>query len=54
MTEFDREEMSQLSGDICFDFWPPSDWKRFSLKKWKPGRYFQLCIGPIRVEVFEN
>lgn len=48
------KKSSKYAADLSFDFWPPSDWLRLSLKKWKPGRYFQLCIGPLRFEVFES
>lgn len=43
----------EFAGDISFDFWPLSDWTRLTKSGWKPGNYFQLCIGPIRIEFYE-
>lgn len=45
---------SKYAGCISFDFWPISDWLRLDLKKWEPGRYFQVNIGPMRLDFFEN
>lgn len=42
----------KYAADIALDFWPPSDWVRFSLSKFRPGRYFQVCIGPLRMEFY--
>jgi hypothetical protein len=38
--------------DLAFDWWPPRDWLRFSITKWAPGQYFQICLGPLRFEFF--
>lgn len=43
----------KYAGDIAFDIWPLSDWFRWSYSSWDPGKYWQLCIGPIRFEFFE-
>lgn len=37
-------------GSVAIDFWPPTEWFRFRWSPWKPGRYAQLCIGPIRID----
>lgn len=47
-----KPKSPKYAGGISFDLWPLSDWFRFSIDTWNPGRYFQLCIGPIRVELF--
>ena len=49
-----KEKIPKYGGDVCFDYWPLTDWFRLSCKKWDPGRYFQLCVGPIRIEFYEN
>ena len=49
-----KEYETKYSGDVSFDFWPLSDWVRLELKKWKPGQYFQLCIGPLRIEWYAS
>lgn len=41
------------AGCLTFDFWPLSDWFRLNLCRWNPGKAFQLCIGPIRLDFFE-
>jgi len=57
--ELDRKLRSvkrkrKYAGCICFDFWPLKDWVRFYHKKWQPGYYWQLCIGPIRIDFWED
>lgn len=47
-----KKLFSGYAGDIAIDWWPPSDWFRFSVSKWRPGQYFQLVIGPVRFEFF--
>lgn len=41
-------------GSVAFDFWPLTDWVRFSHSSWKPGSYFQVCLGPLRVDFAED
>lgn len=50
----EKKVRHQKAGTICFDFWPLSDWYRLSLKKWNPGCYAQLCVGPLRVDWFAD
>lgn len=40
----------KYAGDIAFDFWPLRDWFRLSFKKFRPGQYAQLVVGPVRIE----
>lgn len=35
-------------GSLSFDYWPARDWFRLSFKKYKPGKYAQITVGPIR------
>lgn len=42
----------RYAADAAFDFWPLSDWFRLSVKRYRPGQYFQVCIGPIRFEFY--
>lgn len=42
------------AGVLSFDFWPASDWFRFNLYRWNPGKAFQLTIGPVRFDWFES
>jgi hypothetical protein len=42
------------AGALSFDFWPLRDWFRLSVKKWNPGKYAQVCIGPIRLDFWED
>lgn len=51
-----RQKRPEPKYSVCatLDVWPPRDWWRFKLDRWNPGRYFQLCVGPIRIDVFEN
>lgn len=44
----------KYGGSLVFDFWPPRDWFRFSINKWGPGKYFQLCVGPIRLDFWQD
>ena len=37
-------------GSVSFDFWPLRDWLRLSLYRYRPGRYFQVCVGPFRFD----
>lgn len=37
---------------ISFDPWPLMEWKRFSYSKYNPGKYMQICVGPLRVDWF--
>lgn len=37
-------------GSVSFDFWPPREWLRLDYRPWGPGKYAQLCIGPIRID----
>lgn len=39
---------------LCLDLWPLSDWFRLRFDRFKPGRYFQLCVGPIRLDFYED
>lgn len=39
---------------ISFDPWPLMEWKRLSLSRYNPGRYFQLCVGPFRLDFFQG
>lgn len=41
-------------GSVSFDFWPLSEWVRFSVSRWNPGRYAQIIVGPLRVDWFEG
>lgn len=45
---------TKYAGSLCFDFWPPKDWFRLGITHWNPGRYFQLRIGPIRLDFFAD
>ncbi len=49
-----NETKNPKNGCLSFDFWPLSDWVRLSLYRWEPGKAFQLCIGPCRLDWFEN
>lgn len=42
------------AGSVSFDFWPWRDWFRLSYSKWNPGKYAQLCIGPLRIDWFAS
>lgn len=42
------------ASSFTFDLWPLSDWLRLSFKRFKPGRYFQLCLGPFRFDFYEG
>lgn len=44
----------KYAGCLTLDFWPLSDWFRLKLYRWNPGKAFQLCIGPIRMEFFQS
>lgn len=48
-----RKNNRKYAGCLSFDFWPISDWFRLNLYRWNPGKAFQLCIGPIRLDFFE-
>lgn len=39
---------------ISFDPWPLMEWKRLSLSRYNPGRYFQFCVGPLRMDFFQS
>lgn len=39
---------------ISFDPWPLMEWKRLSYSSYNPGKYAQLCVGPLRVDWFAN
>lgn len=39
---------------FSLDLWPLKDWFRLSVSPFQPGRYFQLCIGPFRIDFFED
>lgn len=43
-----------FAGSVCFDFWPPSDWLRLRVGSWKPGKYFQIYLGPFRFDFYED
>lgn len=45
-----KSRQPKYAGGVCLDLWPLSDWVRFSYKKFHPGQYFQICVGPIRIE----
>lgn len=47
-----KDHEPQYAADLAFDFWPLSDWFRFSVMRYRPGQYFQVCIGPIRFEFY--
>lgn len=49
-----KKKEPKYAGSVCFDYWPPSDWTRLNIKRWNPGKYFQVNIGPIRIEWFAN
>lgn len=49
-----KRHQPKYGGDVCFDFWPITDWFRLRVSKWNPGKYFQLCVGPLRLEFYEN
>lgn len=49
-----KKERRKINASISFDLYPLTDWFRLSYNKWNPGRYAQLCIGPIRVDIFEG
>lgn len=40
-------------GSASLDYWPPSDYFRFRLKRYG-NREWQICLGPIRVDFFRN
>jgi hypothetical protein len=42
------------AGTLSFDYWPPSDWLRFSVHRWKPGQYFQINLGPFRFDWYAS
>lgn len=44
----------QKCGSVSFDFWPLGEWIRFSFKRWEPGQYAQLVIGPARFDWFNS
>jgi hypothetical protein len=48
------ERKRNYAGALSFDYWPPSDWVRLKLDKWKPGNQFQICVGPIRFDFWED
>lgn len=37
---------------IAFDPWPLMEWKRLSYSSYNPGKYMQICVGPLRVDWF--
>lgn len=50
-----QKKKRKFYGDISFDFWPISDWKRFGqTSHWNAGKYFQFVVGPFRFEFFEG
>lgn len=49
-----RNHQAKYAADICFDLYPLSDWVRLSYKGFKPGRYAQLVVGPIRAEFYQQ
>ena len=38
---------------VTLDAWPPRDWFRFQWTNDWSVRYFQVAIGPIRLDIFE-
>lgn len=48
------KKKNRYAGSLSFDFWPPSDWARFGVTNWNPGKYFQLYIGPIRLDIYAD
>jgi hypothetical protein len=45
---------NKYCGIVSFDFWPLSDWARFKIYPWSPGKTFQTVIGPFRFDWFED
>lgn len=42
------------AADMALDIWPIRDWFRLSYSPWNPGKYTQICIGPLRMEFFAS
>lgn len=53
-TQEETNRQPKYSVCITLDVWPPRDYLRFKLYRWNPGKAFQLCVGPIRIDVFAN
>lgn len=39
---------------VSFDLWPISDFWRFNYTPYQPGYYFQLCLGPLRLDFYAD
>lgn len=48
LNKFKRD--SRWFGTVSLDFYPLRDWFRFSYEPYRPGQYFQICIGPLRFD----
>lgn len=38
---------------LSLDLWPPKDWFRFQVENSWNVRYFQVNLGPLRLDIFE-
>lgn len=54
MIKAQKTKRKNYAGVLSFDFWPLGDWFRLNLYRWNPGKAFQLCIGPFRLDFFES
>jgi regulator of replication initiation timing len=52
--EIKPKKKYRKNGVVSFDFWPLSEWVRFSHNKWDPGKAAQLAVGPIRFDWFAD
>lgn len=49
---FRGRKAPRKNASITLDLWPLRDWFRFSYSPWNPGKYAQLCVGPVRIDFF--
>lgn len=49
-----KNRRPRYAADVAIDFWPLRDWFRLSFKRFHPGRYAQIVVGPIRAEFYES
>lgn len=49
-----RAKLKNHALSISFDPWPLMEWKRLSYSKYNPGKYMQICVGPLRLDWFQS
>lgn len=49
-----KKARKRYAGCVSFDFWPLTDFLRLKLYRWSPGKAFQACVGPVRIDWFQS